>query len=109
MDIREHKIELWPGYITSIRRHEHDILMSVEINYKVMRQETVYDMLMQCRRSLDNWPGNFLKMVLGTTVLTAYNNKTYRIDDVDFDTNPSNSFETKNGPQTFVQYYHEVI
>jgi len=40
-----HKLELWPGYVTSIRQHETDILMCCEINHKVMRQETALELL----------------------------------------------------------------
>jgi len=46
--IEWHKLELWPGYVTSIRQHENDILLCVEITHKVMRQETVYDLLKEC-------------------------------------------------------------
>jgi hypothetical protein len=40
-----HTLELWPGYVTSIRQHETDILMCCEINHKVMRQETALGLL----------------------------------------------------------------
>lgn len=32
------KIELWPGYITSIRQHEQDILVCCEVSHKVCPQ-----------------------------------------------------------------------
>lgn len=41
-------------------------------------------------------------------VLTDYNNKFYRIDDVDFSQTPSSTFETRNGPQNFLDYYKAV-
>jgi len=44
----EHKLELWPGYVTSIRQHEHDILMCAEITNKVMRLDTLVDILNVC-------------------------------------------------------------
>lgn len=47
----------------------------------------------------------FMREMIGTTVLTDYNNKTYRVDDVDWKSSPDSSFETKNGPVTFVDYY----
>lgn len=43
--IPEYKLELWPGYITSIRQHEQQILMCAEITHKVMRNETILDIL----------------------------------------------------------------
>jgi len=45
-----HKLELWPGYVTSIRQHETNILMCCEINHKVMRQETALEKLTDCIR-----------------------------------------------------------
>lgn len=54
-----------------------------------------------------NFKQEFLNRVLGSTVLTSYNNKTYRIDDVDFDQTPSSSFPTKTGEMTFVKYYKD--
>lgn len=38
-------------------------------------------------------------------VLTPYNNKTYTIHDIDFDQNPLNKFNTKDGEKTYVDYY----
>ena len=47
-EVRDFKLELWPGYITSIRQHERDILLCAEITHKVMRNETLLDVLSQC-------------------------------------------------------------
>lgn len=46
-----------------------------------------------------------MKEMIGTTVLTGYNNKTYRVDDVDWSTNPTATFETKTGKVSFIDYY----
>lgn len=43
-----HRLQLWPGYETSIGKYEKDILLCAEISTKVMRQETVLDYLNQC-------------------------------------------------------------
>lgn len=38
-----------------------------------------------------------------------YNNKTYRIDDIDWDKSPNSKFKLKNGEETsFVDYYDKV-
>lgn len=53
--MRKFGLELWPGYKTSIRQHESNILMCVEITHKVMRMETAYDILQDIhRRSRDD-------------------------------------------------------
>jgi len=79
-------MELWPGYETSIRQHEKDILLSTEITHKVMRTETVYDILRRCSQNPARHQDEFRVNVLDLIVLTDYNNKTYRINDVDFGT-----------------------
>lgn len=45
IDIRDFHIQLWPGYITSIRQHETDILLCAEVTNKVMRTETIHDII----------------------------------------------------------------
>ena len=36
---------------------------------------------------------------------SRYNNKTYRVDDVDFTTKPSDVVELKSGPISYIDYY----
>ena len=51
---------------------------------------------------------NFCNAVIGTVVLTDYNNNTYRIEDVDFSASPSKSFPLKNGENiTYIDYYRK--
>lgn len=72
-----------------------------------MRQDTVYEILKTCMMSGGEYQEAFKRAVIGTVVLTGYNNKTYRVDDVDFDASPSSTFETKTGNKSIVEYYNE--
>lgn len=72
-----------------------------------MRQDTVYEILKTCMMSGGEYQDAFKRAVIGTVVLTGYNNKTYRVDDVDFDASPSSTFETKAGQKSIVEYYSE--
>ncbi|XP_055594938.1 protein aubergine [Uranotaenia lowii] len=103
--IREYQIELWPGYITSIRQHEQDILVCCEVAHKTMRMQTCYDILRDCQKHDRNYKDGFKRAVLGVVVLTSYNNKTYTIHDVTFDTTPESTFDTKAGKTSFLEYY----
>lgn len=48
-------------------------------------------------------------MVVGTTIMTTYNNETYRIDDVDEAATPSSEFTKKDGSKmSYTAYYKEV-
>lgn len=102
-------MELWPGYTTSVRYHTEGILLNCDIAHKVMRNDTVHDLMQETLRAdRNNFNNNFKSKVLGLTVLTDYTNKTYRIDDVDFDKNPMSTFDKKGTPTTLMEYYHDV-
>lgn len=106
VDIRQFNIQLWPGYQTSIRQHESDILLCAEITNKVMRTETIYDIIQKIyREDRNNFKEALHSQVVGMTVLTDYTNKTYRIDEIDFDQTPSSTFDTKEGKISFIDYY----
>ncbi|XP_026671675.1 piwi-like protein Siwi isoform X2 [Ceratina calcarata] len=108
VEIRDFRLELWPGYLTSIRQHESSMLMCAEITHKVMRQQTVLDILTECyENNQRNYKSAFESQVIGLVVLTDYNNNTYRISDVDFDANPSSTFQLRNGESiSYKDYYN---
>jgi aubergine len=108
ININEFKLQLWPGYQTSIRQHEADILLCAEITHKVMRCATVLDIMADCARASRDYRTAFQQQIIGQVVLTDYNNKTYRIDDVDFDTTPDSTFATKDGEISYMDYYLKV-
>lgn len=106
VSIPNYRIDLWPGYLTSIRQHEENLLMCAEISHKVMRCETALDLLIGITNNSNRgYQDKFVEDIVGTTILTAYNNKCYKISDVDFKISPMDTFETKNGPITYVEYY----
>jgi aubergine-like protein len=46
------------------------------------------------------------KLLLGESVLTRYNNKTYKIDEIDFAASPRDSFTNERGEKlTYIEYY----
>ncbi|XP_033236349.1 protein aubergine-like [Drosophila pseudoobscura] len=103
--LNNYRVELWPGYQTSIRQHESDILLCADVVHKVMRTDTLYDILSEAIRDTENFKDAFRRQVMGMICLTDYNNKTYRIDDVDFGLNPLCKFNTKDGDISYVEYY----
>lgn len=72
-----------------------------------MRNESCYKLLIDSQHTR-NYQTEFSKLVIGTTVLTDYNNKTYKVDDVDYKSTPLCTFDTKDGPITYVDYYQKV-
>jgi aubergine-like protein len=53
VDLPEWKLEIWPGYITTMRQHEQNILLCCETTSKVIRTDTVYDQLKAGARDRD--------------------------------------------------------
>lgn len=72
-----------------------------------MRAETVHDILEKLiTESRGDYRLSAEKALLGTTVLTDYNNRTYRIDDILFDKTPLDTFETGDGRSiSYFDYY----
>lgn len=44
-------------------------------------------------------------VLIGLSVLTRYNNKMYRIDEILFDKNPQSIFDCQGEPVSYVDYY----
>lgn len=108
IDMFDIEVQIWPGYITSIRQHEMDLLLCVETSFKVMRTETVYKNLRRFMRDYGpSYRQEFQQFIIGTTVLTDYNNKTYNITDVAWNQTPATTFNTKKGPISFATYYQQ--
>lgn len=73
-----------------------------------MRFDTVYSILQSKERDrVPEIKTAFSKEIIGTVVLTRYNNRTYRIDDVRFDLSPKSTFKAGDKDISFIEYYKE--
>jgi len=71
--------------------------------------ETCLNILRQCSEVRGgDYKALFSKAVVGTVVLTEYNNRTYRIDDVDWNITPSSTFRRGNEDITYIDYMKQV-
>lgn len=80
-------------------------MICCELSHKVMRQETVLDVLKSLADRGGDFKESFMKEVTNTVVLTGYNNATYSIVDVNWEMNPMSTFQGRDGEQTFANYY----
>lgn len=104
--IPQHKLEVWPGYVTAVDEYEDGVMLCLDVSHRVLCQSTVLDLMRNAYRSdKNNFQTQVMSSLLGAVVLTRYNNCTYRIDDVKFDTNPMDSFEMNGKLVTYVDYY----
>ncbi|XP_075119109.1 piwi-like protein 1 [Leptodactylus fuscus] len=107
-EIRAHRLAIWPGFSTSILQYETSIMLSIDVSHKVLRNETVHDMMTNIYSSAG--PQKFqdicIKELIGQIVLTKYNNKTYRIDEIAWNMTPESTFKKADGSEiSFVEYY----
>lgn len=109
--MNEFSIELWPGFAPTISILDKGIMLNLSVVNRVLRNETANDLLKQMQqssRSEMDFRQSVDEAFKGLMVVTRYNNeKCYVIDGVDFDKNPSGTFETKKGLVSFEAYYKE--
>lgn len=109
-DVPAHKLQVIPGFQTSILQYEDNVLLEADIAHKILRNDTVLDQLYAIYNSKGqrNFHSEASKLLVGSIVLTRYNNKTYRVDDIEWEMRPSHTFEKHGGQKiTYQQYYFE--
>jgi aubergine-like protein len=108
--IPAHNIEIWPGFSSSLQMLEKGVLLNVDIVHKVLRTDNVldfiYDLKNRCRGDIAS---EIKKALIGVTILTSYNKRTYKVDDIDFDKSPKDSFalDADGTETTYQQYYKD--
>ncbi|CAL1531960.1 unnamed protein product [Lymnaea stagnalis] len=109
--IPKHRIEVMPGYTSSILRYDGGNLLGVDIIHKILRMDTYLDALYQLFHAVKKNPEEFkrraTKDLVGVIVMTRHNNKTYRVDDINWNGRPTDSFEKKGEQITYVDYYKQ--
>lgn len=108
--IPQHKLEVWSGYVSTIEEFEGGLMLMVDVDHRILRTETVYNLMadVQNRYQGSDLQSEMAKRVIGQSVLTRYNNKTYRIDDIDWTQTPSSTFQKDdNTAVSYVEYYRE--
>uniref|UniRef100_A0A0K2TEK4 Uncharacterized protein n=1 Tax=Lepeophtheirus salmonis TaxID=72036 RepID=A0A0K2TEK4_LEPSM len=107
--IPQYKLEVWPGYITSVNELDGGLVLQCDVSHRVLRTETVLDVFKDISmRRRGDFKNESIKSLVGSVVLTRYNCKTYRIDEIDFDKNPKSTFKDGHGVEvSFVEYYKQ--
>nr|XP_055091655.1 piwi-like protein 1 isoform X6 [Symphalangus syndactylus] len=110
IDIPSHRLVIWPGFTTSILQYENSIMLCTDVSHKVLRSETVLDFMFNFYHQTEEhkFQEQVSKELIGLVVLTKYNNKTYRVDDIDWDQNPNSTFKKADGSEvSFLEYYRK--
>ena len=104
--VPQHKLEVWPGYVTAINEYEGGLMLCIDAKHRVMRTETVRDVMTNFGNR-PNFKDMVTKEVIGISVFTRYNNKTYRVDDIAWDKNPTYEFEKGEEKISLINYYKQ--
>lgn len=80
--------------------------MACDTIYKFVRDQTAYEILKECSKST-NFHDDARRTLAGSIVMTVYNNKTYKIDDVCFDKSPMFKFPKHDGSEISIQDYYK--
>nr|XP_035931051.1 piwi-like protein 2 isoform X2 [Halichoerus grypus] len=107
MVLQQHRLQIWPGYAASIRRTDGGLFLLADVSHKVIRNDSVLDVMhAMYQQNKENFQDECTKLLVGNIVITRYNNRTYRIDDVDWNKTPKDSFTVSDGKEiTFLEYY----
>jgi len=103
--VERHGLEVWPGFITSIMQAESSVLLCAEISHKILRIQSVLDLMKETYQRSRDFHREIMQKLVGQIVLTRYNNKTYRIDDIAWETHPSATFQKGGSEVSFTDYY----
>ncbi|NXP52120.1 PIWL1 protein, partial [Heliornis fulica] len=108
INIPNHRLMIWPGFTSSILQYEQSIMLCIDVSHKVLRNETVLDFMygLYYQVEEERFRVTCAKELIGLIVLTKYNNRTYRVDDIDWDINPECTFKKADGSEIrYVDYY----
>jgi aubergine-like protein len=138
--IEQYNLELINGFATSIATYENQLLLNAELTHKILHKRTVYDWMLEIyknERSQTAFREKCLNELVGRVIMTKYkftvfvfylnkfmylsfllifkkryNDKTYKIDDISWDENPTSTFPRGGrtpGDISYVDYYRTVI
>jgi len=107
--LNAHNIKVWPGFDARMIMKEAGALLNVDVAFKVVRTDTCLGYIAELRKKAEekggDWQAAIQEALVGCTVVTRYNQKTYRVERVDFGMSPATTFD-KNGEQvSYADYY----
>ncbi|XP_069895705.1 piwi-like protein 4 [Dipodomys merriami] len=108
VEIPQHRLSLWPGYAISVSHYESSLLFSADVNYKILRNKSVLELLTDLEHSagMSEFTQICEKQLIGRVVLTRYNNRTYRIENINWSLKPVHTFRRRDGSEiSYVDYY----
>ncbi|ODM90222.1 Piwi-like protein 1 [Orchesella cincta] len=102
------RLDLWPGFMNSIRSQDGGLMMNVESCWKVLMNQNIFEKMTEIRNEDRlNFQEKCSNAIVGMMVVTPYNPHAYKIDRIDFNSNCSSTFETRNGRVSYTDYFFQ--
>lgn len=108
--IAAHNINVWPGFDARMIMKEQGALLNVDVAFKVVRTDSVLKYISELRQKAERGKGGDWQQVIsealtGATVVTRYNQKTYRVERIDFGSSPATTFDKQGEQVSYADYY----
>ncbi|XP_012586283.1 PREDICTED: piwi-like protein 3 [Condylura cristata] len=103
-------LKIWCGYITSVLQYENSITLCADVIHKLIRIETAFDIIRKLvgeGEATKETQELIDKELVGSIVFTTYNNRTYRVDAVNWTECPTSKFTTSKGTEISYKDYCE--
>jgi len=90
--------------VTAVNLIHNKVFVNVDLSFKVVRKVNALQHFKELMSSGDK--DRARDEMIGSTVMTSYNNRMYLIDDIEFSKKVTDTFETKDtSPVSYLDYY----
>ncbi|CAI2385901.1 unnamed protein product [Moneuplotes crassus] len=105
-------VNMYRAYFNTVKTLNHNLYLNLNPCVKFFQQDTLLEEIKNCRSEKQ-----VRGKLIGRSVMTIYNQKVYRVDDINFDLHPNDTFclnlsdqdlEVSFSEYTFTNYKHEV-
>ncbi|KAL1501830.1 hypothetical protein ABEB36_007083 [Hypothenemus hampei] len=106
--IPQHRLEVYPGFAVAVDELEGGLMVCLDTQHRVLRTQNAYELLIDIKQKMNPrvFKETAQKNILGSIVLTRYNHKTYIVDDILWEMNPTCTFTSRDGREiSFLEYY----
>jgi aubergine len=106
IDLPNIGLSIWNGYKATINTISSRQLLCMDICSKIINTKNVLDAIEEVKeRNPDLRRKKITDMLYNKIVMTMYNKRFYRIMSIDFESDPTSTFETKEGTISIRDYY----
>ncbi|XP_049876482.1 piwi-like protein Ago3 [Pectinophora gossypiella] len=110
IQIPQHKLEVWPGYVTAVDEYEGGLMLTLDSTHRVLRTQSVLSLIKEAAQTQgNNWKRIVSDQLLGCSVMTTYNKKLFRVDYIDDKMTPKSTFEKNEKGEmvkiSYIDYY----